>query len=174
VEVIESHTFEAADERDTVDLRCPNLGPEELFHVLIPFEEHYQFFGVTKHDDFLLEGVAAVDEGGLGIAGRGYENPANVTPAVNADKVQGHLFPADRMGPPLHFYQIGVAVQFHESVHLLDDALGGVPLEGERLFYNLFLTVYSSIFLQNRGLRNHRGGVAPGAVSPPGADGSTC
>ena len=38
----------------------------------------------------------------------------------------------------------------------------------------LFLTVYSSIFLQNRGLRNHRGGVAPGAVSPPGADGSTC
>ena len=39
---------------------------------------------------------------------------------------------------------------------------------------NLFLTVYSSIFLQNRGLRNHRGGVAPGAVSPPGADGSTC
>ena len=39
---------------------------------------------------------------------------------------------------------------------------------------NLFLTVYSSIFLQNRGLRNHRGGVAPGAVSLPGADGSTC
>src|SRR5271166_2605772 len=39
---------------------------------------------------------------------------------------------------------------------------------------SLFLTVYSSIFLQNRGLRNHRGGVAPGAVSPPGADGSTC
>ena len=39
---------------------------------------------------------------------------------------------------------------------------------------DLFLTVYSSIFLQNRGLRNHRGGVAPGAVSPPGADGSTC
>ena len=38
----------------------------------------------------------------------------------------------------------------------------------------LFLTVYSSIFLQNRGLRDHRGGVAPGAVSPPGADGSTC
>ena len=37
-----------------------------------------------------------------------------------------------------------------------------------------FLTVYSSIFLQNRGLRNHRGGVAPGAVSLPGADGSTC
>ena len=31
----------------------------------------------------------------------------------------------------------------------------------------------SSIFLQNRGLRNHRGGVAPGAVSLPGADGST-
>ena len=40
--------------------------------------------------------------------------------------------------------------------------------------FDLFLTVYSSIFLQNRGLRNHRGGVAPGAVSPPGADGSTC
>ena len=39
---------------------------------------------------------------------------------------------------------------------------------------DLFLTVYSSIFLQNRGLRNHRGGVAPGAVSLPGADGSTC
>ena len=39
---------------------------------------------------------------------------------------------------------------------------------------NLFLTVYSSIFLQNRGLRNHRGGVAPGAVSPPEAYGSTC
>ena len=40
--------------------------------------------------------------------------------------------------------------------------------------FDLFLTVYSSIFLQNRGLRNHSGGVAPGAVSPPGADGSTC
>jgi hypothetical protein len=40
--------------------------------------------------------------------------------------------------------------------------------------HDLFLTVYSSIFLQNRGLRNHRGGVAPGAVSLPGADGSTC
>jgi hypothetical protein len=39
---------------------------------------------------------------------------------------------------------------------------------------DLFLTVYSSIFLQNRGLRDHRGGVAPGAVSPQGADGSTC
>ena len=43
-----------------------------------------------------------------------------------------------------------------------------------RVCFDLFLTVYSSIFLQNRGLRNHRGGVAPGAVSPPGADGSTC
>ena len=39
---------------------------------------------------------------------------------------------------------------------------------------NLFLTVYSGIFLQNRELRDHTGGVAPGAVSPQGADGSTC
>ena len=39
---------------------------------------------------------------------------------------------------------------------------------------NLFLTVYSSIFLQNRGLRDHKGGVAPGAASPPGVVGSTC
>jgi hypothetical protein len=38
----------------------------------------------------------------------------------------------------------------------------------------LFLTVYSGIFLQNRELRDHTGGVAPGAVSPQGADGSTC
>jgi hypothetical protein len=52
-----------------------------------------------------------------------------------------------------------------------------VTLEGRDIYlgrYGLFLTVYSSIFLQNRGLRNHRGGVAPGAVSLPGADGSTC
>ena len=28
--------------------------------------------------------------------------------------------------------------------------------------FDLFLTVYSSIFLQNRGLSDHRGGVAPG------------
>ena len=47
-------------------------------------------------------------------------------------------------------------------------------LDHESLTSCLFLTVYSSIFLQNRGFRNHRGGVAPGAVSPPGADGSTC
>ena len=46
-------------------------------------------------------------------------------------------------------------------------------LPGESSGASLFLTVYSSIFLQNRGLRNHRGGVAPGQ-SPPGADGSTC
>ena len=39
---------------------------------------------------------------------------------------------------------------------------------------DLFLTVYSGIFLQNRELRDHTGGVAPGAVSPQGADGSTC
>src|SRR5208337_2676985 len=38
----------------------------------------------------------------------------------------------------------------------------------------LFLTVYSGIFLQNRELRDHTGGVAPGPVSPQGADGSTC
>jgi site-specific DNA recombinase len=51
----------------------------------------------------------------------------------------------------------------------------GMIAEYERAkILDLFLTVYSSIFLQNRGLRDHRGGVAPGAVSPPGADGSTC
>jgi hypothetical protein len=47
-------------------------------------------------------------------------------------------------------------------------------LEPLEVPYNLFLTVYSGIFLQNRELRDHTGGVAPGAVSPQGADGSTC
>jgi hypothetical protein len=39
---------------------------------------------------------------------------------------------------------------------------------------DLFLTVYSSIFLQNRELRDHTVGVAPGAVSPTGVVGSIC
>jgi len=46
--------------------------------------------------------------------------------------------------------------------------------EGRTQDPNLFSTVYSGIFLQNRELRDHTGGVAPGAVSPQGADGSTC
>jgi hypothetical protein len=50
-----------------------------------------------------------------------------------------------------------------------------VNLEGNlQSLLDLFLTVYSGIFLQNRELRDHTGGVAPGAVSPQGADGSTC
>ena len=66
-------------------------------------------------------------------------------------------------------------IEFRVEVRL-DTALTQQPDEADdfRITPGLFLTVYSSIFLQNRGLRNHRGGVAPGAVSPPGADGSTC
>ena len=84
---------------------------------------------------------------------------------------------------------------FDHSPRLKDKVFNSIGVEGERTFVtaratgsaglsrksswacinlSLFLTVYSSIFLQNRGLRNHRGGVAPGAVSLPGADGSTC
>ncbi len=54
---------------------------------------------------------------------------------------------------------------------------GFLHLAGNMLFlwaFDLFLTVYSSIFLQNRGLRDHKGGVAPGEASPPGVVGSTC
>jgi chromosome partitioning protein len=49
-----------------------------------------------------------------------------------------------------------------------------IPYHAVKNVSDLFLTVYSGIFLQNRELRDHTGGVAPGAVSPQGADGSTC
>src|SRR5271157_4040044 len=52
--------------------------------------------------------------------------------------------------------------------HELEDLTGRQPLQPA---LDLFLTVYSGIFLQNRELRDHTGGVAPGAVSPQGADG---
>ena len=82
-----------------------------------------------------------------------------------------------------HYHGVKSWAMYHHVAHR--DGFGTLEDMAKELFglriyrpefkmFNLFLTVYSSIFLQNRGLRDHKGGVAPGAASPPGVVGSTC
>src|SRR4051794_27221007 len=109
-----------------------NFCLQELLQVRPLVHQPNQFLKLAEDAYRLLEKLLARLQRGRRVSRRGDKHASGLSTRKDPHEVLSNVARTKRCIPPPHLYEVDLAIEFDDTIDLLDDALGGIAFERER------------------------------------------